>query len=382
MPYTEYKFSISATLNNAIAPDALENIIITSEQMGYGVFTVVYDHISIDGGAKTFSVWFKNPLSEVEVVILNRIVADHDGKSRFESQPVVIQNPKEADGTLLVAPVPRKGDEWVIGTHNFCDPCSWFGDSVRVHNETLITTDGRTFHSAHENWIDMASGRMHNEPLWIQMQQSLNPSDPHGYQVEVKVDGVTAVMREPFETTGGDYEVLWDSGEVLFFADQTGHTVTASYSYATTNAFHISAPPGKQLILEDAECDISLDAVMTDEIVYGGFAYNPETQQFVAVDPQLGYKRTGQLITEARGCYPPFGPIGSTSEHMAIVDIREFRRKSRGMKFPRQGAPFNYATVRVIPYGAELRVYTRHGRAMTGESVTLTFYCTQSDLPA
>lgn len=286
---------------------------------------------------------------------------------------------RQPDGVPLVASAPRDGSEWVIGSHNFCDPCTWFGESVRSENETLTDSgNGLTFTSAHENWIDMASGRMHNDDIWVQIQQMLNPGNPHGYQVTVKVDGETKTPCPVFSETGGDYWIDWDAGEVVFLSSQSGKTVTASYSYATTNVFHLTPLPGKILIIEDAECDISVDAHMTSGIVYS--AWHFDGQDWV-MDMGATYKRAGQINTEARGCYPVFKAIGASAAELQIEDIREFRRKSRGMKYDRQGAPFQYATAKRVrsSWGQEVRVMTTDGQALTGEHVTITFYCLEQD---
>jgi hypothetical protein len=47
----------------------------------------------------------------------------------------------------------------------------------------------------------------------------------------------------------------------------------------------------------------------------------------------------------------------------------------------RQPLPFNYATVRHIVPGTELRVWTKNSRVYGGEHVTMTFYCTEKNVP-
>lgn len=285
----------------------------------------------------------------------------------------------QPDGVPLTAYAPRDGSEWVVGSHNFCDPCSWFGDSVRVTNETLTDSgDGLTFNSAHVNWIDMVSGRMHNDDVWVQIQQMLNPGDPHGYQVVITSDGSPVTMRDPFEASGGDFEINWDDGTVTFFSSQSGKTIVASYNYATTNTFYVRPMPGKILVIEDAEADISSDVVMSDAIAYSAWHFNGE--EYVC-DMEAKYKRSGQIVTEARGCYPEFVAIGASDSDKQISDIREFRRKSRGMKYNRQAIPFQYSTVKWLhsAYYQEVRVYTEHGYQLEGELVTMTFYCTEKD---
>ena len=290
-----------------------------------------------------------------------------------------IYQPRQGDGIPVVANAPRDGSEWVIGSHNFCDPCTWFGDSVRVVFDTLTDYgDGYIFQSVNPNWLDMISGRMHNDDIWVQIQQLTNSEDPHGYQVIVKVDDVEKTARDPFATEGGDYEILYDEGAVRFFESQAGKTVTASYSYATTNNFYVRPMPGKVLVIEDAEADISEDVLMADSIAYSAWHY--DGYQYIQ-DMEAKYKRSCQIVTEARGCYPMFNAIGASAAEKQISDIREFRRKSRGMKYNRQSIPFQYSTVKNLrsSYGQEVRVYTGNGKQFEGENVTMTFYCTEKD---
>jgi hypothetical protein len=240
------------------------------------------------------------------------------------------------------------------------------------------TGDGKTFTSTHTNWVDMGSGRVHNEEVWVQFQQLLNPESPHGYAIVVKSDGTELTMRGPFEESGGDYEVLWDEGRVVFFASQAGKTVTASYSYSTTSIFYLHPLPGKVWVIEDAETDISLDTIMTDDIVYGVW---DGLEGEKTCKGAYTFKRAAQVVTEARGSYAPLSAIGATAEALLISDIKEFRRKSRGMWSGRQSLPFQYATVRHLysSKGDELRVFTKQGRAFGGEHTTMTFYCTEKD---
>jgi hypothetical protein len=283
---------------------------------------------------------------------------------------------KQANGVPIFAESPRDGSEWVIGSHNFCDPCSWFGDSVRVNNEVLTDSgDGYVFNSLHINWIDMTSGRMHNDDLWISIQKQLNPKDPHGYEVIVKVNDEIKTMCPEFSETGGDYWINYDDGKIIFLNNQSGNVITVSYNYATTNTFYVRPLPGSILAIEDAECDISVDTEMITEITYSAWHFDGE--QFVK-DQETKYKRSGQICTEARGCYPVFTSIGASNAHKQIVNIKEFRRKSRGMKYDRQATPFQYSTVKWLnsAYLQEVRVHTKDSTQFNGEHVSITFYCT------
>jgi hypothetical protein len=183
-------------------------------------------------------------------------------------------------------------------------------------------------------------------------------------------------MREPLEASGGDYEVLWEQGKVVFFEAQSG-TVTASFSYPTTSTFYIRPRPGYVFQIEDCEADFSADAVQSDSLIYAVWAYIPQYGQMVCVKQAI-YKRMSQVSTEARGAYPTIDAVGATAEERALP-LAEFRLKSRGMKTSRQGIPFRFGTRRDLSskMHVELRVSTGHDRELGGEHCTMTFYGTE-----
>jgi len=378
MAKTSYAYSIQSDFPNRKVDSSR-----LWQEIQNSVITVALDGISVSGD--NCEVTFKADVPASEKTVLDGLIAAHSGEPlpqpAFDADgtPIMVLKDRQPDGVPVVAQAPRDGSEWVIGTHNFCDPCSWFGDSVRVSIETLTDSgDGLTFTSVHENWIDVVSGRTHNDDIWVQVQQMLNPSDPHGYQVVVQVDGVTKTMREPFEASGGDYEVIWEDGKVVFFTSQSGKTVTASYSYENGSTFYVRPMPGKVLLIEDAECDTSSDVVMTDTISYASW-YFDGTEMVKGMEAT--FKKAGQIMVEARGAYASYTAKGASAEEKQISDLQEFRRKSRGMKCDRQAAPFNYATAKKLrsEYMQEVRVKTKHDRPLQGEHVTMTFYCLEKD---
>jgi hypothetical protein len=376
------------------------------------------------------------------------------------------------DGVPLTAKAPRVGSEIVIGTHNFADPTTWFWDSSRVTDQAMEVKAGsggfvwKSTNSDHVNWIDMVSGRMHNQEHWVSEVD-------HGYSIEVRVDGVVKTPCPPFkfESSDGDYWIDYDNGEINFFTDQTGNTITATFSYSSDSTFYLKPSDGKVLRIEDAEADFSTDIVLETTFEYivvgyvdvfapqymrgsneldpvitssentppsspdvgdrylvaeggtgdwtgldgaivewSGSVWTPTVPQeedwTTVVDismyltfrngtwnvtpyPSLTkipiqddkYHRVTQIITEARGALPPVQAIGSSSAHLQISDIKEFRLKSRGMKHNIQAIPFNYATARDLhsSLGMELRVITSDHTPISGEIITITFYCTSFD---
>ena len=374
----------------------------------------------------------------------------------------------QADGVPLQAKSPRMGSEIVVGTHNFCDPTTWFGDSERVTDQAMEAVGGsggltwKSTDADHVNWIDLRSGRQHNQEHWA-------TEADHGYAIEVKVNGTAKAQCAIFDFTSdtGDYWVDYDTGEVHFFADQTGNTVTASFSRATTSAFHVSPHEGKILRIEDAEADFSKDMVLKTSFGYLVRGYvdvfapqymrgsnelapvltaslstppgSPDVgvrylvaeggtdawtgldgaivewsgSEWVITAPQPEdwttvvdiemyltfrdgtwnptpfppgtkipiqedyYHRITQIITEAKGALPAVDAIGASDAEKAITDIKEFRRKSRGMRSSVQAVPFNYSTARDLyaSMGMDLLVVTLDDQPVNGEMLTLTFYC-------
>jgi hypothetical protein len=299
---------------------------------------------------------------------------------------------QQPDGAPLFAPTPRQGSEVVLGSHNFCDQTTWFGDSVRVVGRQLaekVGSSGLIWKSPvaeHVNWIDMVTGRVHNQEHWA-------AEVGRHYAVTVTVDSVEQTVCPPFkfESSDGDYWIDYDNGEVNFFSDQTGKTVVASFSYATESAFYITPYEGTILRIEDAEADFSADMVLETSFGYivEGYVdvFAPEMTPVpfpsgTRISLQTDYyHRVTQIITEARGALPQVEAIGAKPEHKAITDIKEFRRKSRGMKAAVQAVPFNYSTARDLTaaYGMRLKIVTQDHIPVGGEMLTMTFYCTSME---
>ena len=314
-----------------------------------------------------------------------------DFETNYKTKANASLNPINANGISLSTIEPRVGSEVIYATHNFCDRTTWFGDSARVNGEVLTDSgDGYVFNSSHINWIDMRTGRVLDDDGLVEEQQLLNPSDPHGYQVIVSVDGYLKSPHEIFETAGGDYEIFYDDGYVKFAESQAGKTVTASYSYENGSTFYTKPLPGKTLKIEAAEADFSDDIGQTDTIEYSVWGLvDVFAPQYLDTNggpypsgtkirlKQGYYKRYTQILREAIGSFPSLQGNGVLDEHKGL-SIKEFRRRSRGGLHTMQSIPFRYATVRDLfsDYGMELRVKLLHDRVFYGEASTITFYCT------
>jgi len=379
----------------------LQNGTIVERPFNTGLYTSNTTTEDIQANLEQLFASEQTKLNNSSIISNGFIGSVYDGNSwalsnepiNFQTNQVIVEQPKDSAGIPLTVPEPRKGTEVIYATHNFCDQVSWFGDSIRV-NETLTDSgDGYRFNSAHVNWIDMISGRVLDDDGLRDEQASLNPEDPHGYLVVVKADDVVKDMRVPFETSGGDYEVFWDDGYVVFYESQAGKTINASYSYANGSTFYVKPLPGKILNIEAAEADFSAGLIQNDTIEYAvwGFvdAFAPQLLDSnggpypsgTKIPIKTGYyKRYTQILREAIGAYPTLTPNAADPNHYPL-SYKEFRRVSRGSKTETQSTPFRYATVRDLhsSSGMELRVRLIHNREFDGESATLTFYCTSQD---
>jgi len=192
-------------------------------------------------------------------------------------------------GRKAVVAEPRTGTEVIYSSGNFCDPSTWFGGSVRVTEQSLTDSgNGLTWTSPDTQWVDLISGRVQDDDGLVEEQQFTTPGNPHGYQVSVWVDDVLVTMREPFEASGGDYEVLWTEGQVRFFTSQAGKAVKASYSKANESTFYLRPLRGKALSIEAAESDFSEDCIPTDTIIYAVFGWVEAFAPQYAYTPGVG----------------------------------------------------------------------------------------------
>lgn len=283
MVATKYTYSISVDFPNAqVSTDRLTNEIRDSD------IVISLDYINTSGD--DCDIWFKDSLSSGDETILDGIIDVHNGESienplSNDGVPLVeLTGTQEEDHVTKVAIYPRRGEEITISTHNFADPCSWFGESVRVTGGILTDSgDGYIFtygtgESKKEFWIDSVTGRIHDQDVH-------KAKVAHGYNVKVYIDGYEATQAPifVFDSNDGayDYYVTYHKGEVHFFENQSGNTITADFSYANGSIFTISPQSGIHYQIEDAEADFSIDPdntgkiVMKDTIAYDvrGYAY-------------------------------------------------------------------------------------------------------------
>jgi hypothetical protein len=278
---------------------------------------------------------------------------------------------QNADGNLQVSAEPRLGTEVVYGTHNFTDQTTWFGDSVRVVDEAAIDSgDGLTWNLAHLKIIDMIHGKVFDEDQYVRDQKTANPSDPHGYNVIVKVDGVTQVMRTPFAQSGGDYEVNYIDGKITFFSSKAGSTVLVDYSYENGSTFYIIPDAGFDLDIEAAKAMWSDNFVMNSSVIFEVYGYA------AVFAPQLGLP-AGTKIPISTTEYRTLTQLTSEASQYQPFAVPATGGSVRGITSSRHATHFRYGTIRKLysAYGIELRVKSGNDIVMGGEFATATFYC-------
>jgi len=277
--------------NITIPWDQFKNLLAKKEYTPQHVETTNAYEIFFNDGPFTYITYIFKPGEENYVEgAYNEWVTSYLPLSNIRIEP------KTVKGKTLTVSEPREGEEVIVSTHNFCDRCTWYGDSVRVTGEELTPveeTSGK-YLSAHTHWIDMISGRVQDDLNVAFEQKIANPENPHGYAVKVYVNAVEVEIREPLETSGGVCEILWEEGCVQFFTPlDPSDVVTVDYSYATTSTFYLSPFPESKFLVEAAEADFSTDVIMTDGIEYAVWGY------VGAFAPEYSYQRKeGLTFTE------------------------------------------------------------------------------------
>ncbi len=351
MASTKYTKSISSDF-----PNQKVNAGRLATEIQASAIVTALDYISTSGD--DCDIWFKAELSEGDQTTLTSVCAAHSGEpladpTTDDGVPIVTIPARQSDGAILVSEGANlAGSEFIRASHNFADRTTWYGDSVRVSDETLVDSgDGLTWNSEHAVWIDLVHGKI------------LAEEDLTGYSVVVKVDGVTQTMRDPFADDfedGGDYYVDYRSGDVIFEVSQAGHTVTASYSYENGSGWYLSPSTGKLLFLKEAEINISSDVELNDTIQYLIQAYVPG-YGWVTVG-SAEYRAGWQIIQECRGNHPVIPAFGGTA---------------RGTQHDVYQIPFVYVADRELKssQGIRLNARLKAHKEFGGEHASITFYC-------
>jgi len=302
--------------------------------------------------------------TELETVV---IPAHDSTPTPADTQPVSISNKPDVQIRK-----PDGSRAYIFGV-DFCNQKTWFNVSTNVTNEAVGTGDGATtvFNLAHgsnavagEAILDLTRGLITDDHLMAPPGGAVG-----GYVPVVTVDGVTQVMREPYEATGGDYTLNFDTGVITFYvAPADTLVITATYYYVPVGVgplLQAGPPAGKKWTIDKAEAQISADFAtddwFTDTIVMNVF-YAP----YNASDPayEVRYYNVGNLLDYA---------AGSFVEYPAVAG-------QRGVTKPTQIFRWEYQTPITLYPDYELRAWTAHGRALGAERATVVMYVLEEDI--
>lgn len=245
--------------------------------------------------------------------------------------------PVDALGVPSVVMQKPAGTSLAIASHNFCDPCTWYGQSVRVTDETLTLNSGTTYGSAHEYWIDLDHGRHYGED-----------DIKSAYLPVIKVDGVEV-------TTG--FSISFEDGTVTFDSAPSG-TVTASYSYANGSRYVLQPPPGYKYTLQHTEVNFSIPTKISSHLVFQIWAYNPYDPPNKAMITQYKYKSAKDFIITSNLGQGFISAFGEITQNVIVL-------------------PYNYgcSSALLSSQGLEVRVSTHDDNHLAdGELGTVTFY--------
>lgn len=309
------------------------------------------------------------------------LVAAHTGEPVDLTPPTIVRidsTSAQADGAVRVAPAAREGSEFIIATHDFADPTTWFHESMQVVDQAAVrsTFMGReVWRLPHREIIDLVHGKYLKEDRIADQ-----------YTVTVKVDGVEQQMIDELypipQFAAGDYLLNHKTGEIYPRTSWNGSTVTASYHHAMGSGWVLEPDPGSMLLIEDAESQFA-GAKQRDTIIFRlkgyaaafaphlvGVVINPETGELFQDTDRvtLGeetYKTYKQILMDARGAYPLIQTISG----------------ERGMETDVSGFPFRYGTYRKLSSAAGMQLEMRlaHDFPCEGEMITATFYGTAKD---
>lgn len=197
----------------------------------------------------------------------------------------VLQNKKSNEtGILRVAIEKSDLPSTTKVSHDWCDPCTWYTNSVRVTDKVLVQdeNDPHIFSSGDIWWIDLTHGRCTDEN-----------DVAAAYKVIVCYDGVPIVEGTDFTI---DYPTgVVTLGEGFEVEGQIEGEVTATYSKATDSLFILEPATDKVLILEHAELNFCKDCFVTVpinfEVWVGNPSFNPKLPQSVSNPLRVLYKR-------------------------------------------------------------------------------------------
>lgn len=324
------------------------------------------------------NIWKKDvPLGQIQSGYSQE--QNNDDKNDFENnfksnanKPLVI---KDLDGTTRVSNQKPSYSKVNFFTHNFCDPTSWYQNSIYVSNEVIVS-DGYyiSYSLSHNNIIDTYHGKNTQEDF-------LSDGQGGNYRVIVNVDGYIKIEQDPHYSSGGDYTIDYENGKINFLSVLThNNVVSVSYFYATNSTFTITTP-GSNIRMDTAEVQFSQDIGMTDSIlfeVWGVVDYfapqmvgdNPEQipsgTLIMLGNPQV-YKSLNDLQNDSMKTYVAYPALGLANGGQAW----------RSCTQPILVFDWDYISATPLMDAAKMQVRIRlqHDNPLGGYFATASLYC-------
>lgn len=254
-----------------------------------------------------------------------------------------------------VAIYPSEGNARTIISHDFTDPCTWYGESVRITDGVLSTHESGAsaniefWHPSNfNNWIDLEHGRITKED-------------------EIASNYTILVKKNDVEVNSNDYTVNYEDGKIIFdSAVEESDVIKATFSYEDGSCFIVKPSNGKMLRIEHTEIQFTSDIEITAPIKFDVFVYNPYDLPHKVLYSSEKYKNAKDFMNIGnlgKGYIPAFG--GATNGVQS--DVLVF--------------PFDYNASKDLKssQGTELRICIEGSIPFNGEFGTVTLYVFEDD---
>lgn len=216
----------------------------------------------------------------------------------------------DADGVQKAVYRLTRGGGYRSASHNFCDPCSWWQESVHA-SEVATTDDGAQTSYTIDGTakiVDLRHGRVTFEDVITVETVAPNGNTMDDVVPTVSVDGVAIDLANEDATSGGDrYTIDYPNRKIVFgVARDPNAVVTITCRRAASSRYTWVPPDNQKLSLEDAEVDVTEDIDMTASIITTGYGSHTVLTggQVVALETR-SYKKFADFHRLAREFYGP-----------------------------------------------------------------------------
>ena len=343
--------------------------------------------------------------------VKGRTTTDADYTDFYDNNKLGIDtNPPSTEQSVNITQTKSTNAGAIVVTHNFCDPCTWYGDSVGIEDEVLADSgDGLTFNSSKVNWIDSTHGRITNEndfnanyltvikidDVAAQAEETVQAAGIYGGvtytsdrtgpigNATLTFDGVDSIdtvvnahnqanwwQKVTHDGTGtevpaagtvdlraGDYFIDYEKGDVTFYSDQTGNEITASFFYENGSTFYLRPPAGYLIEIYKTEAQFSKNLQIYGGMCFSVWVYNPYDLPNKVKYAEEVYKNMGDFIGNGNLGQGEIPAVGEQTGPTVVF-------------------PFDYVALKVIKssQGAEVRLALDDDIRVYGQLGTCTFY--------